>query len=682
MKRKVIVGLVFLIFVSSPLSGDEGASRPGENPSPLRDILERYRQLLQRIEKPDAAPMDALVGNLDEAGRWPDIDYADKKRGMWSQWEHVKRLREISLALSLGGTDRLSESDLESAAMRALDHWLANRYQAPNWWHNQIGIPRSMRDTAILLEGRLDPARRAGLLEVIAQYGTVRATGANLLWLGEIALHYGCLTGDVERVSHAAEQIRGEIAVGKPEGIQDDWSFFQHGARLQTFAYGLSYVQIALPLGWQLRGSPWEYSSDEVLILSNLLLEGAQWMMRGTFTVPSTMDRSASRPGRLKVDLLPYVELWSEVDSARRADLEQFARRLAGMDEWLAGFRHFRRADFTAYHRPGFSFFVKTVSDRTLLTESINDENLLGRNLGTGDHYLVRTGREYFDLMPVWDWERLPGIATADGLDQVERRPFTGGIGDESSGFAVMDLERVNAKGGAHLKVRRSWFFHGDTIVVLVGGWDWSGAAAAPYVVLDQSRLQGEVSCLDASGELRRLEAGEHELESPLALLHDGVAWFPINASRISLRLGPAGGSWQKINRNQSDTPVSEPVFLASIDYSGGPEAGGFAVVPGIAVDQARRLAQRPSWTVARNDRSVQAVEFEGDISMTAFFESGTVKLGRRELSASVPCLIFRRGEVLLAADPTMKGGPVEIQWNGTKRTIELPAGGGAVSWE
>lgn len=637
-------------------------------------ILDRATAVLNRTTRADPQRIRELFQDLDENGQWPDIDYTDQKRGNWEPWQHTSRLRDLSHALVQNLPGAPDRDPLEQSILRALDHWLENRYRAPNWWHNQIGIPRDMRDVAILLRGRLDGVRWNGLVEVVGQH-RMRGEGANLLWSAELALHYGCLVSDPGVIAEAAERIRAEITVGRNQGIQEDWSFRQHGPRLMSYSYGHSYAGVAIVTGWQLRGTPWEYGDEEIAILSNYFLEGLQWMQRSGYTVPSTMDRRATRPGALHADLEDWLELWAEVDEERRRELKAFRERLQRQREPIDGFRHFPKADFTVYHRPDFSFFVKTVSNRTHLTESINNENLLGHHLNTGDHYFVRTGEEYFDLMPVWDWEKLPGLTHAPGLGPIARQPFVGGLGDKRSGLAAMDL-RKTGDDGAELRVNRTWFFHDDFAVALLGGWDLSGTEVAPYTVLDQSRLLGDVVVVGSGGETRDLGEGEHRLEQPLAILHGDVAWLPIGAASTTVRVGPAGGSWQRINGNHSGERVVEPLFLAWMTHGRAPQPGSFAVAPGLDAEQARRLAAAAPWEVLCNNQAIQAIQFDDSTAMAALFEPGQIEFGGGRFSSSVPCLVLWNGENLLLADPTGNGVTAKIRWRGTARQIELPANG------
>ncbi len=53
----------------------------------------------------------------------------------------------------------------------------------------------------------------------------------------------GLLTDDEALVAEVRDQIAEEIVVTDGEGIQDDWSFHQHGPQIQFGNYGLAYAE-------------------------------------------------------------------------------------------------------------------------------------------------------------------------------------------------------------------------------------------------------------------------------------------------------------------------------------------------------------------------------------------------------------------------------------------------------
>ena len=68
-------------------------------------------------------------------------------------------------------------------------------------------------------------------------------TGQNKVWLAGNNLMRGLLTDDEALVAEARDQIAEEIVVTDGEGIQDDWSFHQHGPQIQFGNYGLAYAE-------------------------------------------------------------------------------------------------------------------------------------------------------------------------------------------------------------------------------------------------------------------------------------------------------------------------------------------------------------------------------------------------------------------------------------------------------
>jgi chondroitin AC lyase len=646
----------------------------------MREILERYREILREDSGPPADRVIQHARSIASDGRWPDVDYTVDVDEAWTPARHIGRCREMALAWANERHALHGDGQLEGALKRALDDWIQRKYQSSNWWWNQIGVPRAMRDIVVLMGQALAEGQLAGALAVIGQF-RVRDTAANLLWSAELALHHGCLSKRADQVAGAARAVEDEIVVGHPEGIQEDYSFFQHGPRLQAFSYGRSYLEIAVDLAWQLRDTPWAFAQKKLDVITGYILEGLQWMCRGTATVPSTLDRTVTRRGWLRraADLRPWLRRWLSICPSRKDEVEAFLARQEGGGRALVGYLHFACADFTTYQRPAFSFFLKTISDRTLPTQGLHKENLKGQHLHTGDHYLLRDGQEYFDLPPVWDWERLPGLTLASSVPPLQRRAFVGGLGNGRSGLSVMDYERVDEGGGRSLAVRKMWGFHGDLVVCLMGGWRCGGLTGEVYTSLDQCKLR-EAPRVGTRGEPpQELSEGRHDLEDVLWLLHGGVAYMPLAPASATVWTGPATGSWRSVSGGASAEPVTEPVFCASLRHGSRPEPCGFAIAVAVSLEKAQQLAQQPSWTTLRNEGTCQAIQFEDGTCLAAFWEAGAVEADAISLRVDKPCLALWADKALWLCDPTHAGGTVSAHWQGSVLSAELPPGGRAL---
>jgi chondroitin AC lyase len=471
-----------------------------------------------------------------------------------------------------------------------------------------------------------------------------------------------------------------EIDTGKGEGIQPDYSFHQHGPRLQMYQYGKAFLFATARLGWEARGTRWAFPSGKIGILARFVLKGWQWMARGVNTVPGTMDRSATRQGELRAaDMRRLLPFLIQLDPAHAAAYRLIARHQDGEGS-LEGFRYYPYSDFTAYQAKDFSFFLKTISDRTLPTEvGLNSENLKGWLLNSGDAYLIANGDEYYDLMPVWDWTKLPGITSFDGAHKAVRKPFAGSVSDGAAGLSAMDCGLQDKDGAKSVRAHKIWACHGNTIVCLIAGMKTPPAGMPVYTALDQCRLQGKV----VAGGVP-VVAGDHVLHDVRWIWHHGFAYMPLHAATVDLTVGRVQGRWSSINAAQPDTLITDSIFMPVLRDTA--EAGGYVLVRCESPRKARRLLRHPGWKVLRNDDSCQAIRFTDGTLMAAFFSAGRLETGGGKwIVADRPCLLLLHGGkkgtkgTVYASDPLHQGKMLQVTINGDRRQVRLPPDGSTV---
>ena len=195
MKKGLTVSVLMLLVLAENSAG-----------SPVDTVLNRAERYLR-----DITPLEdvsALISSLSKEGQWPDINYLHQERSGWEPTTHMQRLRSMALTWSDRTSPFFHRSDLQNAIGRALSHWIDKRYQSPNWWHNEIGIPRLMQDILVLLRDDLAAKQLAGAMEVLAQH-RVKGTGANLTWSADLGLHYSALSGNVETIKKCSQLLFG-----------------------------------------------------------------------------------------------------------------------------------------------------------------------------------------------------------------------------------------------------------------------------------------------------------------------------------------------------------------------------------------------------------------------------------------------------------------------------------------
>jgi len=653
-------------------------------------ILMRYKRLLYTGPRTDPVSVARLVSTYDPVRQWPDIDYADQQKANWQLLNHLGRIGAIALEWSDPQSGHYHDSTWWSVVDRALDHWLEKRYHNSNWWQNEIGVPQCMRTILVLVGDKLTSSRREGALQVMRQLRVQGpGNGANLAWSADLGLHYGALTGDYALIQQCADLLAGEIHITTGDGVQPDYSFHQHLARLQMYQYGAAFLQQNARLAWQLKGTRWAYPVEKIKLLTGFVLQGWQWMCRGINTVPGTIDRSVSRIDALhSADLRTAVPFLCEVYPGQADAFRAIGAWQTGGEQTLRGFRYFPYSDFAAYQHPRFSFFVKTLSDRTLTAESINSENLKGHLMNSGDAYIIRDGQEYFNLMPVWDWEKLPGITgfTVAGKERdpvvsggIVRHPFTGGVTDSLSGLSVMDYEMKDS-AGHWLKARKYWACHDDVVVCLVGDLRTSDTGTHAFTVLDQCRKRGNV-VVDG----RVVSAGDDRSSSARWIWHSGVAYIFLQPQRAEVHTGEISGNWRDINLSLPDTRVKDSIFMPVIQA---PASFGYVLTACGQAREVKALIKRPSWKVLRNDSSCQAVQFGDGVVMCAFWRGGAVDLdgqgrvagnGHRKMAVDAPCLLLLSGNRLYVSNPSHASREVTVFVDGVSQRIRVPEDGTTV---
>ncbi len=663
-RRLSSIGL-FTAMMLSPLFGHAAQD------DALAQVVERCRTILMKETPPEEAVVRLLAKDLNAEGQWKDIDYEDTSPSDWKPADHLKRARTLFHVLACPEHPLHQDKAIEQAALLALDYWLQHRYQCPNWWWNDIGVPFQMRDILVFYGARMNDARRQGSLEVLEQ-ADVRGKGANLVWLANLVLHHAAMTGNEALAQQCAQQIANEITLGAKQGVQKDFSFYQHGPRLQTFSYGAAFLANTTEIAWQVQETSMAFPKEKLEILLNFCLEGQQWMCRNGYSPPGAKDRQISREGGFRdgidIDALVYLR---KLLPERAPECDEAIKRIQKHPDAapLLGFRHFPFGDFTVYHQPAYSVFLKTISGYTLPTESFNGENLKGALLHSGDCYIFQEGDEYHDLQPVWDWTLLPGVTWCEGLPQsVSRRPFVGGVGDGAQGLTAMDYLFYEEDGCA-LGAKKAWFFHDGLVISMIAGLRTMETNAPVRTALDQCRLRGDVQISVGSGPPSVLEAGTHTLKNVHWIYHNRVAYIPLRSNAISVSIGEQTGSWYDINQGCSRGIVREQVFLPILEHGLHPNGAGcaYVIAPGVSLEEVPHLVASPAWEILRNDAVCQAVRFrDAHCLMAVFHEAGALNIGDHTvLSADKPYLILASKQGMRVGNPTFQAGVIRAMMPG-----------------
>jgi len=636
-------GLTLLAVVG----GQPVAAEAGEAPNAMAANAD-LDTVRQRILKPLLKPVPAettrkLLSTLRPDGSWPGINYQDRSRSGWKMVRHLGNVTTLARAYRSPESKLHGDKALRTAVLRSLDYWLSHDFQNPNWWWNQIGVPRALLPVLLLMEKELSDEQRKRAFTILRR-AKIGMTGQNLVWVTQITAVRGILEDDPKLVTAAYRRIADEIRFSTGEGIQPDFSFHQHGPCLYNHGYGASFAVDCSEIATRVAGTRFAFPPEKVALLGNLILDGSQWMTRGGVTDFGAEGREITRRGQTAHYLSTAAHNMLQLPTGREAEFRALAARASDQrSPPLVGNRHFWRSDLMTHHRPGYYTSARMFSSRIANTDMpCNGEGLKSHHIADGCNLLHRTGREYQEIFPVWDWQKIPG-ATVQQRSELSGSPrrmgktsFVGGVSDGKYGLAAFEMERDG------LTARRSWFFFDDEYACLGAGITCN--TDNPVVTtLNQCNLAGDVLAAN-NDKVRKLDSETHVLDSPDWLWHDEVGYVLLGPGTVRLHNGPQQGSWWEINHVYSKDTVARDVFKLWIDHGKRPKNATYAylVTPGITADSLTTYVGRRPVKVLRNVPGLQAVLHEKlRIAGLAFYEPGEVEI-RAGLSAAVdtPCLV------------------------------------------
>jgi chondroitin AC lyase len=260
----------------------------------------------------------------------------------------------------------------------------------------------------------------------------------------------------------------------------------------------------------------------------------------------------------------------------------------------LEGFRYYPYSDFAAYQCKHFGFFLKTISTRGLPAESINGENLKGHLLNSGDGYLIHNGHEYFNLLPLWDRNALPGITSFRGAEQIIRKAFAGSVSDHKNGLTAMNDEMQGLKAAAHVYAHKICACHDGKVICLIAGLSAPQVDENIFTVLDQCRWQGAVTVNASSHKVGK---GVHTLQN-VKWVHQGTfAYIPLKPAAMRLLSDTVSGTWSSISTSASDSLLTDSVFMSILLHGAHPQnlSTGYVLAYAASAKQAALLAEHPT---------------------------------------------------------------------------------------
>lgn len=587
-------------------------------------IRERFASLLWSDENKSAYSKaeeyyNSLVeGETEGTLCWNDIDYTILE---WAHCPANLHQERILCILKFYGRQRLyDDKEYVNRLNCAIRFWITLNFTNPNWWHNEIGYPMSYGSIALMMFPFLNEDVFGGIVGIM-QNGSMATkhdricawTGANLIWGAINTIRHALLIGDEELFSVAVRRAEQEIAVGLKEGIQQDACFFQHGSRVYSGGYGLSYVNDLATISYLLQGTKHQFAREKLDILLFFVLDGIRFMMHKGYFDYSCIGRNISRPGNIKSNIAGILKLFiNNTDIKRQNELSEFYASLNGGDE-PDRIKLFSSAAYICHHFDGIYVGSKFQNNTTLGAEKCNGEGVLCYNMTYGTNTcIMRTGMEYYDINCVWDFSRIPGttaryendselLAHTDMWDKTLSSEHAGSRqqGEKAIVFELQEHDGISVLASDFA------FPHG---MVRLGTDIKSTRSEELFTTVDQCNYVG--GAIHKNGEI----------------IHNGIRYTALDNTIFKADVKMQHGSWRRNSRVLSDAEKQKQVFTVTVTHTAG-DNSKYAYMISAESEKA------PNIQVIQNDSKVQAILLPDGKVMAVFHKDCDLKIRGRVIS-------------------------------------------------
>ena len=652
--------------------------------SPEIELLRQKVVAELMVPSVDETSVRELMATIRPDGTWPGIDYVDISRTGFQHANHLSNMVELSRAFKKKGSKLKGDKKLKAVIYSSIDYWLANDFICDNWWNNQIGTPIALNSILLILDTDLTKDRVEKAQPMIGRAhltaSGARPSGDRIKIAGILAKNLLYRRDEVQ-FTEVIKVIEGEIKFNTGQrGMQHDYSFHHREDRVNnTLSYGLGYADAFAEWAVFVSGTKYQFSEKPLQHLIDYYLDGiCKQMVYGKYDDPGTKNRDITRSEAHRAFGTTALERLLKTTSYRKNELEDIIKIRKGEAAPTLSFgKFFWQTEHFSFQRPDFFTSVRMHSIRNDNMEvPYNGEGLMNHHRGDGTNYITRTGNEYTNIAPVYDWQKIPGttilqkpeLPSEDEIQKKGLTDFVGAVTDGKYGAVAYDFKSPHDP----LAAKKAWFFF-DNEYVCLGTAINSRARLPVATTINQCLLNGDVILMN-DNKKSTIEKGERPLNEVKWILHDGIGYVFPEAQKVNLSNQVQTGSWFKINR-QSDSPkdeISKDVFKLWIDHGTQPSNASYQyiVVPATTEQEMDKAVQQIA--ILSNTPEIQAVKHSGlNICQIVFYTSGEIKVSENlTIGMDSPGTVMVKTDgaavkQISVADPSRKLGKIHLTVSG-----------------
>lgn len=482
-----------------------------------------------------------------------------------------------------------------------------------NWWDYEIGTPKSLTNTLILLNGDISSDEKKKYTAPIKTFAPEsdkilssvgqpeQAKGGNLVDIAKVKLLESIIEEDKDMTKNSIDSFNKVFtyvqsnATGKERnGFYKDGSYIDHQDVPYTGAYGVVLLEGISQMMPMIKATPFKDSNQNDTTLKSWIDDGFMPLIYKSEMMDLSRGRAISRENETSHSasatvMKSLLRLSDAMDNSTKAKYKKIVKTSVKSDssykqnDYLSSYsdidkmkalmedstlstndltqqlKIYNDMDRVTYHNKDLDFALglSMTSKNVARYESINNENLKGWHTGAGMSYLYNSDVKHYrdNFWATADMKRLAGTTTLDNEilkdtdDKKSSKTFVGGTKFDDQ-HASIGMDFENQD--KTLTAKKSYFILNDKIVFLGTGIKSTDSSKNPVTTIENRKSNGYTLYTDD----KQTTASDNQETNSVFLEStnkpkNNIGYHFLNKPKITVTKESHTGKWKEINKSQ-----------------------------------------------------------------------------------------------------------------------------------
>ncbi|UVJ02225.1 polysaccharide lyase 8 family protein [Staphylococcus aureus] len=528
-----------------------------------------------------------------------------------------------------------------------------------NWWDYEIGTPKSLTNTLILLNDQFSNEEKKKFTapiktfapdsdKILSSVGKAEpAKGGNLVDISKVKLLECIIEEDKDMVKKSIDSfnkvftyVQDSATDKERNGFYKDGSYIDHQDVPYTGAYGVVLLEGISQMMPMIKETPFKDSNQNDTTLKSWIDEGFMPLIYKGEMMDLSRGRAISRENETSHStsatvMKSLLRLSDAMDDSTKAKYKKIVKTSVESDssykqnDYLNSYsdidkmkmlmddksistndltqqlKIYNEMDRVTYHNKNldFAFGLSMTSKNVARYESINNENLKGWHTGAGMSYLYNSDVKHYrdNFWATADMKRLSGTTTLDNEilkdtdDKKSSKTFVGGTKIDDQ-HASIGMDFENQD--KTLTAKKSYFILNDKIVFLGTGIKSTDSSKNPVTTIENRKANG-YTLYTEDKQTTASNINDHETNSVFLEStnkpKNNIGYHFLNKSKITVKKESHTGKWSDINKSQKSEDKTDEYYEVTQKHSNTDSKYAYVLYPGITKDNFKSKASQVS---------------------------------------------------------------------------------------